>query len=173
MMTRVLKNIFVCFLALYLISTGYTRFKNYGRFSLSLTMIYLLPFDAFPLKYLRMEGKERVFMQIGVLSKASIVELLETNADQFPNCYEGTTLKPPSFELDKDYVVLRFKNNYCSSYWGNIKCYFSCFPHATAERIALPSQMPTYYNFILPYPEFLEKNSQDPCAITLRWKNFW
>jgi hypothetical protein len=173
-MTRFLRNAFIFSLFFYLVSTACTRLQDFGGYlSLFYKQIYSIPFDAFPLKYLQIEGKERISIQIGTLSASEIAELLKTNPDQFPNCHEGITLKPiHSLTSKRDYVVLRFKDH-SGAHWGDIKCYFSCFPYPLVQFVSLPYQMTAYYNVILPYSEFLEKNPQNPCAITLRWKNFW
>ncbi len=167
-MTRVLRNICLLSLLLYLVSTGYTRFKDCHFPDCASKIVYSLPLDAFPLHYL--EGKDRVLVQIGMLSKSEVIELFKTNPDQFPNCYVGTTLKVANLPV-KDYVVLRFKN---TAMWhsGSIKCYFSSFPHPIVHYISLPSQMTNYYNIVLPYPEYVEQDSSKPSSISVRWKHF-
>jgi hypothetical protein len=173
-MTRFLRNAFIFSLLFYLLSTACTRLQDFhGYLSLFNKITYSVPFDAFPLKYLHIDGKDWVSTQIGVLSSGEVAELLKTNPDQFQNCYEETALKPTYSPTSKrDYVVLRFKNS-SSDQWGGIKCYFPCFPYPIVQFISLPFRMTAYYNVILPYPEFLEKSPPNPCSITVRWNNSW
>ena len=167
-MTRTLKKIFLLSLLLYLASTLYTRFKDCDFRDFSRKVLYSLPLDAFPLNFL--EAKDTISIQIGVLSTSEVAELFKTNPDQFPHCYEGTTLKVANAS-SKDYIVLRFKN-LDAPHWGNIKCYCSCFPHPTVQYISLPWQMKSYYNIVLPYPECLEQDSTKHSTVSVRWKHF-
>lgn len=167
-MTRVLRSLCLFSLLLYLISSAYIRFKDCGFTDFPSKALYSLPWDVFPLNYL--EGKDKVLIQIGVLSTSEVAELFKTNPDQFPNCYARTTLKVDSVPA-KDYVVLRFKN-IGMPHWGNIKCYFSCFPYPIVQYISLPSQMTSYYNILLPYPQCLGKDSNKSSSVSVRWKHF-
>jgi hypothetical protein len=155
-----------------LLSTAYTRIRDSGWHGFLLnTIVYSLPLDAFPLKYLGLEGKGRVSIQMGALSSAEVAELLRTNPDQFPNCYEGKIFENRNEKAD--YVVIRYKNAYYLSKWGDIKYYYSCFSCPITQFISMPGRMNEYYNVILPYPTFLEENSDKSCTFTMKWKSIW
>ncbi len=168
--TRILRNIFLFSLPLYLISTFYTRLLDGNSYDPFLRIIYSMPCDAFPLKCA--EHKDQVLMQMGILSTAEVAELFKFNPDTFPHVYTGMCLQnieePPTA---RDYVVLRFKNT-DNSVWGDFKWYFSCFHYPITHYISAPFRMPTYYNIIIPYPKVTDKDSTLPCETCVRWRNF-
>jgi hypothetical protein len=144
----------------------YTRYENcpFNSSDIAGKLLYSLPIDAFPLKYL--EGKRDILIQIRYLSFSEVAAFLKTNPEDFA----GELGKKPTFS--KEYAVLRFKNPQDAK-WGEIKCYFSCFSHPIVMPISLPGRMKQYYDIIFPLPEFFLTNIQEPCDITLRWKNYW
>lgn len=170
-MTRFLKYLLVISFFLYLFSTAYVRYKDRTRYLFSAQIIYHLPADAFPMKYL--EGKDEISIQMGVLSTEEVANLFKENPDTFPHCYDTMTIVPKDRPVSqRDYVVIRFKDNR-SVNWGEIKCYFSGFPYSLVEFFSGGCRKKCYYNVVIPYPEVLEKNTEDPIKISLRWKNFW
>lgn len=168
-MNRIYRKIFVYSLFIYLGSTMYTRISDCD-YSFPGNVLYALPLDAFPLKYI--EGTRSVSTQLGVLSSLEVATLLKTNPDTFPNVYEGMTLKQIEMpESDRDYVVLRFKNiDYSRS--GNIKCYYSYFPYSIMLFLNLPWEKKNYSNVIFPYSQSLEKDSKNSPEVSIRWRNF-
>lgn len=168
-MNRIYRKIFLYSLYLYLGSTLYTRIED-SHFSLPEKILYSMPLDAFPLKYL--ERQDFVSSQIGVLSKSEVVDLLKTTPDSFPHIYEGTTLKQiKTTESTRDYVVLRFKNTE-HNHHGKVKLYYSFFPYSIVHRFYFPWAKPDYCNVILPYPHFLEPESHNPSKLTSKVINF-
>ncbi|MBS0627893.1 MAG: hypothetical protein JSS09_06740 [Verrucomicrobia bacterium] len=111
--------------------------------------------------------------QIGVLSTSDVIQLLETNPVTFPHMQDGLSLTdidlPPS---ERDYLVIRF-NNGCGSSYFNVKYYFSHFPYAINFNTYSGNSYPNYYNIIIPYPEFLNKNPKDPEEVFMRWKSMY
>jgi hypothetical protein len=170
-MNRIHRKILLYSLLFYLGSTIYVRFGDYCFCDGITRTLFALPWDVFPLNYL--EGKQSISTQIGALSSSEVAKLLETNPDEFPNMYNGLRLTKDNLSnASKEYLVLRFKNTHSRHYF-DIKCYFSNFPYSTELVTSLSSLTDSYYNIILPYPEFLEENPQEPCEVFLRWKRFF
>ena len=169
-MNRVYKKVFWYSFWLYLGSTMYTRVQDSRFFDdLVLNILEGLPLDAFPLQYLGW----RMFIstQIGVLSESEVLNLLRTNPDTVPYLQDGTILKHIDVPIsDRDYVVLRFKND--SRYSGDVKIYCSCFPYAITEFAYLSYGNNVYSNIVLPYPQFLEQDLAHSSKVYWRWKNY-
>ncbi len=170
-MARFLKYLFIISFFFYLLSTAYVRHRDRTRYLFSAKILYHFPADAFPMKYL--EGKDAVSLQMGILSTEEVANLFKDNPDTFPHCYETMTIVPKDVPASqRDYVVIRFEN--CGrANWGEIKCYFSGFPYSIMESFFGSCTPESYYNVVIPYPEVLEKNPEDPLKVSLGWKNFW
>ena len=167
-MNRIYKKIFWYSFWLYFGSTMYTRIIDCD-YSFPSNVLYALPLDAFPLKY--MGGSMFILGQVGVLSAKEVIDLLKSNSDVFPHLHDGMTLDHIDIPIvDRDYFVLRLKNPDYSC-WGDLKIYYSCFPYAISEFTFLPGD-DRYYNLVLPYPQFLAQDIESSPKISVRWKNF-
>jgi len=167
-MISFVRRLFIFSLLFYLVSTFYTRWNNSGLYCLRDKLIYSLPWDAFPGDF---EGKNDVKIQLGVLSKTQVTELLKKNPESFEGCYQGMALHPSNIHTsNKEYFILRYKNTYRRITWGDLKCYFSCFPYPLLEHMCGPASMTEYYNIILPYPA---QEESKPCTVSVKWKNIW
>ncbi len=170
-MKNICRKIFVFSVFLYMGSTMYTRIKNVGFDDPAWSLLYSLPLDAFPLKYI--DGTRNISTQIGVLSTAEVMQLLEANLKDFPNMQEGLDIEHiDSLKSNQDYLVLRFQNNSRTA-WGDLKVYFSFFPYATVLEIFAPYSEEKYYNAIIPYPQFLEGESRSSPQVFTRWEKTW
>ncbi|NNM44141.1 MAG: hypothetical protein HKM07_07335 [Chlamydiae bacterium] len=169
MKTRIWKRVFLYSFLIYMLSTFYTRFVEFEYLRFSILKII----NGLPLDFTTLESNSNVSTQIGVLSSLEIAQMLKTNADSFPNCYEGTKHSFSYNPLSEDkYVVIRFKNRFDTCY-GTIKCYFSSLTFPISSFVFIPWRTPTYYNIIFPYPANIEKHSENSETIYLRWKNSW
>jgi len=167
-MIRFVRRLFIFSLLFYFVSTFYTRWNNSGLYCLRDKLIYSLPWDAFPGD---LEQKSRMKIQLGVLSKNQVAELFKKNPNDFEGCYQGSTLTPDNMQAPiKDYFIVRYKNTYHRVIWGDIKCYFSCFPYPLLDHLYGPAKMTEYYNIVLPYPA---QEESKPCTISIKWKNMW
>ncbi len=168
-MNPIYRKIFLYSFLFYMVSTAITKLMDCDSGRFTANMFYALPSDSFLFK--RMLGTSSRSAQIGVLSHKQVIELLKTNPDIFPYLHEGLELKEiDTPKEERDYLVLRFKNRN-SNTWGDLKYYYSFFSYSITEFIYLAGNMSRYQNIIMPYPQFLEKDSKKEPEISLRWKN--
>ncbi len=164
-MSSIYKKICLISFFFYLLSTFYVRFDEYKRYIITWRLTCSLPLDEYPLSIF--EQKDNLSTQVGVLSSCEVAELLKTNPETFPGMYPGLKLTKKNISpAKKEHLVVRLKTfgDRCTF---TLKCYFSCFPYAT-ELDTYLTREDYYYNIIMPYPAFLEKDPQDPCDVTLK-----
>jgi len=152
-MNRLYRRIFVGSLFFYIMVITFIRYIDCPEFTdPSLITLYSLPLEF-------MSGQESVKLQTCVLSASQVAEYLRNNPEDCSNFVQDGN--------QPEYVVIKYQGR---RHFGDLKVYFSCFPHPIIIHISLVNSMGTPCNLILPLPFHSEK---EPCKVSIRWKNFW
>ncbi len=154
-MNQYLKRLFIFSLIFYFCVTMYTRFVD-SAYSDFWSRLFFSP----PLDFL--EGKDNVDVQVCTLSASQVAQFLRTNPDHCTRSSEDC--------FSQDYVVIRLKHD--TTVFGDIKCYFSCFPFPLVSHVYLSGAAENYLNLIYPFPAVTENEDSKKCDILMRWNNY-